>query len=264
MKKIFLLTAVLFCSLAQAQTGAMGVHRPDSILSRPLFVFFGESNSVGYATNSSALPGELGLRPGIKIFNNTTLLFETLNIGVNHQQNAGEDLTQHGWELGIANIIDSVGKLPTTCYLVKVGRNGARISQWNTGGAYYNTLIAKVDSAKAILTALNGGRAPRIFFFYSQGINDIIASTNPAVWKASTKTLFADVRTRYGPAPIYITYLPPFYGLLNPVITEIAGEVKYLYPIQTGDLVNGLHWDYTGMKVIATRMIYTLKAHYIF
>jgi hypothetical protein len=276
--KTFLLIAIIFscASFVKGQQGYLGRRLPS--LPHSLIVFSGESNSGGYALNSAALPSELGGRGGIQILNNKTLsAFENIHISSpmdslnnTHVYHTGSNPwgARHGWELGLANMVDS-GTLPRPTFIVKTGQGGSSIIEWNplAAGDFWNTFKSRVDSSISLLTAVNSGvPPPNIFLLYSQGINDHGNGVAVATWKANTKIHFANIRARYGTVPIFITYLPAAYATYNTAITEIASEIADCYPIQTSDLTpsDGMHWTYAGMKVIAARMMYTLKAHYTF
>lgn len=266
---IILIISLFFTSCIKAQSGRLGIIKvppPHSII-----IFSGESNSGGIVPNTSATTLELADRPSVKILNNNSLLLENLHIGVNNLIGHSNlsCCTTHGWELGLANSVDS-GTLTNPVYLVKTGQGGSSIRNWSgpdTSLRFYDSLTNRVDSAKKILTTINNGVVPSMYLFYSQGINDALYVPNDSAnWKTRTKLHFSNLRNRYGHLPIFITYLPTVYSFYNARITEICSEVSECYPIQTSDatLLNANHWDYAGMKLIATRMIYTLKSHYTY
>jgi hypothetical protein len=219
-----------------------------------VFFFTGESNSVGYAANSEAPSGELGVRSNVKILNNTSLAFENLNIGSN---NANEIANTHGWELEIANQINSGGIAGfTDCYIVKTGKGGTKIADWNVGGTWEVQMAARMTAALNLLTA--AGKTPKIICFYSQGINDVALNTAP-VWKADTLSHFAHLRSLYGSTlPIIMTkFLSPF-AVFNTAMDEIdTAESNTVAIDATGTTFNvdNTHWNYSGQKEMCNRMI---------
>lgn len=224
----------------------------------PMIIFAGESNSGGYADNSSATPEELAPQPGVQILNNSTFLFEDLDIGTNNLiDHAGlANGVTHGWELQLANSIRAGGDwLEDVIYLVKCGQGASLIADWDENDVYWHKLKSRVDTARIALAAL--GLKPIPYVFYSQGINDSIYSTPVATWKTATKDYFTRLRQHIGYAPIMMTRLPPDRPDYTAAINEIAREYPWVFPIEVADatLKDGNHWDYAGMKLIASRMI---------
>jgi hypothetical protein len=154
---------------------------------KPLLIFTGESNSGGYALNSE-LPTQ-SARPAVQILNNSTLLFEDLCVGVNNLIGHAGLLNgvTHGWENGLA-LAAEAGDWSGAVHLVKTGQGGSVISQWDKAGAFFTTMQERVSAAKALIRA--GGDVPLPFIGYSQGINDSIAATDVATWKAATISHF--------------------------------------------------------------------------
>lgn len=243
-----------------------------------LIVFAGESNSGGIAPNSAATTAEKAERSQVVIYNNGTSAFENLHVGVNN--NIGHTGLQayvntgHGWELELANSVDS-GDLQNPVYLVKTGQGGSLIADWaasgsgsstvGTGLSYWQTFMNRVDSAKMLLTTINGGVDPAIYIFYEHGGNDALYSTNAATFKAATIAHIAKIRVRYGNVPFFMTLQPPSISALNTTLTEIAAEVADCFVIpETGctTLADTYHWDYLSMKIMADRLIASLKTNY--
>jgi hypothetical protein len=219
-----------------------------------LVLFNGESNSVGYAFNTGATGSELGLRANTQILNTSSLNFQQLDIGVN---NANEIANTHGWELEIANQINSTGiGSYNQVYLCKTGKGGTRISDWYSGGTWFSTMETRMSAALSILEAL--GKTTTIVCFYSQGINDIPHITG-SVWSADTVAHFAKLRQLYGATmPIIMTkFFSPFQGF-NEAMDNIVRNDAYTIAINpSGTTTNpdGTHWDYAGQKEMAVRMI---------
>jgi hypothetical protein len=234
----------------------------------PLVIFIGESNTGGTALNSAATAGELAARPAVQILNNSTLLFEDLNVGTNnllgHDELTGVtdprgggtyDQTSHGWEVGLANSVEADEWMTDTVYLVKAGQGGSLLSEWNDGGSYMNAFDARLAAALSELKA--AGKIPLIYVWSSIGINNSIAGTNVNTFKAQLNDWLRRIRVRVGFAPICLTELPAAYTTYNAAIEEVCEEEMTFF-VETTDAGlagDGNHWTYSGMKVIAGRMV---------
>ncbi|MBK7934610.1 MAG: VCBS repeat-containing protein [Acidobacteria bacterium] len=224
----------------------------------PLVIITGESNSGGYAVNADASPTELSARPGVQILNNTSLLFEDLDIGTNNLiGHAGlSDNATHGFELGLANSVAASEWPNSPVYLVKTGQGGSTISQWTVGSPYWTTFNQRVTAAVNNLTA--SGKTPVVYILYSHGINDAIAGTPVATWKNDTIAHLAKVRRAVGPSSILMTRLmSPTYDTYNTAIDEIdaADDLSVAISVSGATLRDANHWDYAGMKLISSRMV---------
>jgi len=267
---IFILTLIVGISCKSQYLGV------SEITARPLIIIAGESNAGGAGINASLSSTESAARYSLRILNNTSLLFEPMQIGVNNLI-LHQGLTtngSHGIENGLANSCDSSRLGVTPIYFLKAGSGGARIAWWNDSTIIYQSVNAweqlktRADSAIKLMTAINNGIAPPLYLFWTQGINNNIDGTNATSWKDSTKSFFAKFRLRYGAnVPIFMTYLPPNYSSYNSSITDISNEINYCYPIVVSDVeLNGdnIHWSYAGWKKIATRFITSLLSHYTY
>jgi len=229
----------------------------------PLVIITGESNSGGYAVNADATVAELSARPGVQILNNNSLLFEDLDIGTNNLiGHAGlpENAT-HGFELGLANSVDASEWPNTPVYLVKTGQGGSTISQWTVGSPYWTTFNQRVTAAVNNLTA--NGKTPMVYILYSHGINDALLGTPVATWKNDTIAHLAKIRRAVGPSAILMTRLmSPAYDTYNTAIDEIAAadDLTLAIDVTGATLRDANHWDYAGMKLIASRMVTNMRA----
>lgn len=226
----------------------------------PLFIAAGESNAEGYGDNADASGGELDPNPFIQILNNTSLLFEDLDIGTNNCIGGAfpSPCLYSGWELGLQY---ETGLISNPLYYVKTGVAGTQISQWDEGDPAWENFKERADAAVALQPTLD----PVIL--YSQGINDANAGVPVATWKAATIAHFEKIRTRYGASvPIVMGKLPPLYSTYNTAIEQIAAEVDYCWYIEVSDLSmkDSYHWDYAGLKVMIARMIDKLLETYTF
>ena len=230
-----------------------------------LVVIQGESNAAGLAYNSQASTAELAPRTNVKIINNNTLQFETLQLGVNNNilENVVDQST-HGLENGLANAVDA-GQLTKPTYLVKAGGSGSWISEWlsngtsrNPGQYGWSQLVARMDAAVNYLKSK--GIPYTITVWQSIGINDYNAGTTNATYQSRMIQFRTDFRNRYGQnIPFLTTHF--FSGHpYNPVIDAIAasdplGICSAIDVSGTTYRDPNVHWDYNGFKVIASRMV---------
>jgi hypothetical protein len=226
-----------------------------------LIIFSGESNSGGQVPNTSATAQDLAVKNNLPILNNTTLQFEPLQIGVNNTIDHFSMVFPpiwHGWELGLSNAIDNGDFGSIKVRLIKTGHGGSRIAQWNTGGSYYTKFLARINAAKSLMPRF------RAVMWYTQGINDGVAGTDIAVWKAATIAHFAKIRLELPNIPILFTDVTPSSpqrAAYSAAIAEICSEVDKCYFISTAGaaLQDVYHWNYDGMKLIASRLVAQTK-----
>jgi Carbohydrate esterase, sialic acid-specific acetylesterase len=226
---------------------------PIKLPSNTTFVFIGESNSGGSASNSSLGPEELDPNPSIQILNNSSLTLEPLDIGSNNLIGhfGAIDQSSHGWEAGLQ--INTSGQ----CYLVKCGQGGSTISQWNDGGSYQNTFEARINAFQSLVPSANY----RVWLSF--GINDAAQGTAPATWRASTENWISRIRTKLGSPTIkvYATKLMAntsqkiAYNLqldamaaADPNFILLDTSSILTYPLITGD---PNHWNSSSMKRMA-------------
>lgn len=231
---------------------------------KPLLVIInGESNSGGYALNSEAPNEEKGERSNVQILNNNTLVFENLNIGVNNllgHSGLSNGVT-HGFELELANRADSnVSGIYNDVHLIKTGQGGSQISQWNIGGSYMNSFYTRIDEAKTLIDFSKYN----IVILFSLGINDAISGTNTTTWKSGVTTHFQTIRNKVGAnVPIIMTEFQGMgsggtqYSNYNIAIQELASTIEGVYSINVSEagLRDVNHWNYSGMKTVAGRML---------
>ncbi len=228
----------------------------------PLIIITGESNSGGIGANSDATPTEQAPHHSVQILNNTTMLWEDMQIGVNnligHSGLESYASSSHGWELVLADSVEAGQWLDNPVYLVKTGQGASTIAQWDVGQSYWTTFNTRVDAALALIAS--AGKIPLIYMFYTQGINDALGGTNEATWKQKTIDHIAKIRVKLGNIPIF---MPEFMSVsggayYNDSLTAIANEVPAVFLVSaTGANVypDNNHWTYQGMKVTGQRMI---------
>lgn len=243
-----------------------------------LIVKWGESNSGGRALDADAYSYEIAQRNKLKIFHNYEGVFQRLDIGVNNRighAGTGDWGNRHGIELQISNRQEEGTFISTTdtVYMLAVGQGGTTVDNWAYGGntVYesinpWDTAVQRMDAALALLEAQTG-KEPRVFMFYSQGLNDLFNATNTAAqWKTKTLAVIDSIRVHWGVFPIVMTKFFDDYTGYNTVMDEIAAERSQVYVIETewdslGDL---LHYDYDGMKALGNDFINKLLEHYNF
>lgn len=226
-----------------------------------LVIFTGESNSGGYAYNAELSGGDLQPFPKTQILNNTSLVFEPLQIGVNNLI-GHTGLTanaSHGWEVGLAKRCIQ-GKLgPTPVYLLKTGQGGSIISQWNSGGAFYTTFLSRLNTAKSILAAANITYKPVVW--YTQSINDAIAGTDIPTWKAATLAHFTKIRLEVPTAPILFgcntidsTNFPLWHAAMREVIANTSNCYYINTVLDNNNYRDANHWNAAGMLISGYRL----------
>lgn len=226
---------------------------------KPVIIFIGESNSGGVAHNTSATSDELLPHSEVQILNPLTLSFEDLDIGTNnlldHAGLESYSSNSHGWELELCNQVRN-GEWPSdVVYLIKAGQGGSVVSEWTVNGTYFSKLVERVDVARQYFA--DNGIIPVFYVWFSLGINDAIANTDPVVFKNDTLTFLANIRKTIGVfAPFAMTVIMSNYSSINGSLVDIALDDKFTTLIPTSDagLVDPNHWSYSGMKLIATRM----------
>jgi hypothetical protein len=270
MRIIILILCFAFSSCVKSQI--IGIYGEAVIT--PLVIISGESNAGGEAENSDATSPELAPRTNVKIINSYTLLFETLDIGTNnildHQDIDDAPTSQwHGWELQIANRKDAGTAFGIgTLHMVKTGQGSSTIAQWNDGGTYYTKFKDRVDAAVDILEGQ--GKTLQLYLIWSQGLNDMVAGTSVATWKAATIAHFEKIRLRYGSVRIIMTQFNDITGTsaFNTAIAEICAELDDCHYVSTAGapvkhpVDNPYHWNYSGMKQIADDIVDKIKDEY--
>lgn len=226
-------------------------------ITNPLFIFMGESNSNGEALNTDATVEELAPTSAVRIGNIYNYTFADLDIGTN---NVGDFSTTHGWELQLANLVRNSQFSVSQVHLVKTGYGGTRIVDW-IGTAHYTELSARINGALSIEPAFTP------IGFLTIGINDALNGdgTADATYKSQMIQFITDVRADFGATiPFIITKLPTAYNRYDNEIEQICSELPYCWFVEVSDLTmeDLYHWNYSGMKTIADRMITALLANY--
>lgn len=236
-------------------------------MAKYLVVVAGESNSGGFAENSEATPHELSARAEVQIFNNTSEVFEDLDVGTNNliDHTGLTDNATHGIEIGLANAVEAGRLADDELFLVKSGQGGSKIAEWADGHAsgYRATLFDRVDTAVGLLDAAMEDY--ELVLFWTQGVNDNANGTNAATWQSATEAFFADFRTRYG-ANTKIVMTRFDYPMdntsrsYNDEMEAIAGDDENLRLINTNWLPLRqsspfVHWNHQSFLVIADRFI---------
>lgn len=223
-----------------------------------LIVVTGESNSGAEGCRNTVLSAnDLLPRQSVQIINNTTLIFEDLHIGVN--DNLGHyglsDNIVHGIEHFVCTAVEARTLRPNPAYVVKTGQGGSRIAQWDVDdvSGYWTTFQNRIAAAQSALS----GMRYRTVVFYSQGINDIVASTPTATWKTKTIDHLAKIRAVLGPETLVAMtkFMPPMTATgYNSTIDEIVSSDPYTFAIDTtgAELYNSYHWNDVGFQNVVS------------
>ena len=223
-----------------------------------LFVLAGESNAGSQVLNTNASAAELGVRNNIQILNNSNYNFEPLNISGNNAIGQTASVANaHGWELGLANLVDGGAFAGKDVYLVCLAQGGSFIGQYNEGAdtQYRNTIIARATAAMSKITP------EQVYIVYSHGINDTLLGTTEASWQGLTSTHLAFLNTQFGGnCKIAITNFyafPKYNGVINNIV---ASNPKYCLIDTNGfALQDEFHWNYTWQKELISRAVTKLK-----
>lgn len=230
-----------------------------------VFVFAGESNSGGFGLNSQATPGELAARPSVQIMNLTSgaFAFEALHVGVNNlRDHAKLDRyaeSRHGWEIGLANAVES-GEFPgqKRVYLIKTGQGGSIATQWAETSPYWAKFVQRIDAAGPQLPERR-----QWVVWLSLGINDAIRKTPLPEWKQDVVGYLGRIKTKLPGAVIVMTQFQSMgYESTNEAIAQVAASEKDVVAVPANDasLIDSNHWDYAGLKTMAKRMAEATKA----
>ena len=229
-----------------------------------LVLLTGESNSGGYALNSDPSAGELAARSVVQILNNTTLEWADLDVGTNNLigHSGLTDNATHGLEIGLANTVDAIRWDASQIYLVKAGQGGSTIAQWadGHGSGYLDTLRDRLNAAKSLFATAEVNYTPLVVI--SLGINDAIAATDVATWKAAVIAWIADIRAEL--TATTRVYLTKFEGAdmtarttFNTAMDEIAASDAYAFTVGSSGLTvrDANHWDYLGFLGLAENIV---------
>lgn len=143
-----------------------------------------------------------------------------------------------------------------TCTWSRPGRAGSIISEWGVNGTYYRKFQSRMRAALSLLR--KAGKVPLIYMWYTLGLNDANAGTPEPTWLAGIQELHARMRSEFGYFPIFMPHFMPGANgyAFNDSIDDYAAADNMLFAVDsTGcTLVDGLHWDYSGMKLLAQRL----------
>ncbi len=231
-----------------------------------MIISIGES-IAGYGTantNDDATPTELAPRPYFDIWDNVNMDgFEDFDIGTNNLlKHDGAHLfedNRHNYFNGIANHFDSI---QVVAYGIKSGQGGAKTSDYERTGEYWNRFIWRINAARQKL--LNQGLYPKIYVVVSIGVNDANGNTPYNQWHDDTKLLIEDIYAHTDIHKIFITELPnptvtTNRTALNGKIDDIVSSLSYLYKIDTDSASmnanDNNHFNYEGNHYIADEII---------
>ncbi len=230
---------------------------------RPLvFVITGESNSGGIGKNADAKAKELQARSSVQIMNLTegTFGFEDLRIGFNnlrdHYRLDKFYDDHHGLELGLANKVES-GAFPghRQVFLIKTGQGGSRIRQWakSNPSKFLEKFDQRIEAGKKQLP-----ENPQWIVWFSLGINDGIDGVPIEQWKKDVESHLSRISARLPNAVIVMTQFQSMgYPEINKAIAVIADAEQHILAVDSigTSLRDKNHWDYSGLKAMADRMV---------
>ena len=136
---------------------------------------------------------------------------------------------------------------------------GSLISDWEVADAYYTTMVNRIKANIQALTVL--GKTVRLVIWYSLGINDMIASTDEATWKAAVIAFFVNFRSAINKnAFIVMTEFMAGNTGYNDSIQDIAANDSKTISIDfsnttTYPLRDANHWNSVAMKKMAEQMV---------
>lgn len=228
-----------------------------------LMAFAGESNAGNQVHNDHASPSEIGER-NIKILNNSSLIFEPLNIsGNNSIDQYDAPANSHGWDLGLANLADSGAFGGKKVFLVNLSQGGSLIGQYNEGADtnYRTKIIARANAAMNALRAMTTNIT--VYMVYSHGINDEVANIlNESQFQTATQNHLAFLNSQFGNnMKVVMTKFGAFLKF-NQAIQNIVNSNGNYRAIETVglSLQDTYHWGYTSQKYIITESVNLLKS----
>lgn len=227
----------------------------------PTFIFLGESNSGGFASNTDLAADELDANPNLRILNNSSLLLEPLDIGTNNllEHSGLANNATHGWEAGIQQHLLAETGL-SQCYLLKCGQGGSKVVDWDQDtDPFWVTLAQRVDRFKLLV------ENPDFRVWFSFGINDAIAGTDPATWRTATEAWIARVRVLVGVPGLkfYATKLMANTAAKNAINLQLdaiaAADPNFMLLDTTSTTTYPLrdtnHWNAAAMKLMAQQFL---------
>jgi len=223
-----------------------------------LLIFFGfESNSGGQVYTTELTANELAPSTSLYTMRPDTLQFQLLDIGTNNNldhANVGSDRV--GWHTELKNRVEAGDFGSRPVYMCETGQGSSTVAQWAEGGTYWTKLIARMDAAVAQVTALHG--APTIVGWISHGINDELAGTTEAAYKAGELELLGRINTRYGVDAWCIDNVPAA-GSRNyrTVIPELAAELgnAAVQDFNAHHKQDQYHLSYSGMATMVQEKV---------
>lgn len=238
-------------------------------------ILLGESNSGGLGLNTSATVDELASNRHVQILNNTSRVFEDLDVGTNNL--IGHDgltcCSTHGFEIQITNrIIANSSFYGDTVYLLKAGQGGTQAYHWSyytppSDSAANNLYVGKFFSRSRRVDSLLTGKTIRKIIFCSLGINDMIAGNvsndtfknimirNVNLWRIITRETTPVVFTKFGSA----NNLDRFNNSLDSIANSLGLTNVYTVSGSGASMGDAYHWNYFGLKTIADRLMDKLE-----
>ena len=243
------------------QNGGTVTPTPTNTEELILFVFAGESNAGNQVHNDHAPDSQKGDR-NVKILNNSNMTFEPLKVGVNNSiDQRAAPAESHGWDLGLANLVDDFAFSGKKVFLVNLSQGGSFIGQYNEGADtnYRNKIITRASAAMSALRAISSNI--KVYMVYSQGINDELLGTSESSWENSTRNHLSFLNTQFGGnVKVVITKFGKFLKFNNNIQNLVNSNGNYRALDTIGlSLQDDYHWDYESQKYIITQAVSILK-----
>lgn len=219
----------------------------------------GQSNSSGNGYNSEALSSETDSTSALKIWRNTSFVFQDLNISSgNNYPNVG---STHGIELGVSLAQEAQKTYPL--YLAKYGIGGTEINEHIKGGWCYQTFY-NFFVAKAINNLLASGKRVFVDLVFLQGENNTefqYLTDNYANELTNWITLW---RVNLG-ANLPINFIEIYQRnsrtqQINDIFHAKAATDPNIRVISASTLTtnDGIHYSYASLKTIANNYYNTM------
>lgn len=244
---------LLFAACANAQ-----LLRPQQSM---LVVGAGESNEPGYGQNYFLSAAEKAQRR-LRIYHVETIKFDRLHVAA--ANNYATFDTSHGFEVQIANALDSGYFGDYNLYYTKTGQGSTRVHNWMPGTDLNDRMKERLDASLALIYD-ERGVVPTIWNVWTLGINDMFAGLSAANFKDSINIVLDTLHTLYPTMKfIFTKFNQPSYTGYNSTFDALASErssyVFVVYDASAGLRTDDTHWDYLGNKAMGRKITEVIQS----